>query len=82
MLKLKNFPALFEGDIIVLNRLDEYITSNYEGLTNHKTKVKRGAAKEVQLWNNKKEGNNFIVPYVIDSSIGNFVLEKHFSMYS
>jgi len=62
--------TLFEGDIIVLNRLDEYITSNYEGLTNHKTKVKRGAAKEVQLWNNKKEGDNFIVPYVISNTIG------------
>ena len=76
MFNSKFISALFEGDIIVLNRLDEYITSNYEGLTNHKTKVKRGAAKEVQLWNNKKEGDNFIVPYVISNTIGNFVLYK------
>ena len=34
---------------------------------------KRDADKKVQKWNNIKVGDNYIIPYVIDSSIGNLM---------
>jgi len=61
---------LFEEDIVVVNRLDEFIKNNYDDPTRVETDGQRGAAKSIQLWTNVKVGKNYIVPYVISNGIG------------
>ena len=62
---------------MVVNRLDEFIKNNYDDPTRvEDSKVVRGAAKNIQLWNNVKVGNTYHVPYVISSGIGQLKLHK------
>jgi len=67
----KGTGALFEGDIVVVNRLDEFIKNNYDDPErSEESEIQRGAAKDIQLWNNIKVGKTYHVPYVISNGIG------------
>ena len=63
--------ALFEGDIFVANGLGEFIKNNYDDPTRKISK--RGAGKNIRKWNNIQSGDTFIVPYVIESNLGNLM---------
>ena len=74
----KNTLALFEGDIVVVNRLDEFIKNNYDDPERSEdSEIQRGAAKNIQLWNNIKVGKTYHVPYVISNGIGELELRKN-----
>ena len=64
---------MFEGDIILGDRLNGYIRSNYLNPGGRvDTSVQRGAAGSVPLWKMFPSGDNYVVPYILSSSIGKF----------
>jgi len=63
--------GMFEGDIILGDRLNGYIRGNYLNPGGRvDTSVQRGAAGSVPLWKMFPSGDNYVVPYILSSSIG------------
>jgi len=57
----------FEGDITLVDETREFLKKNLEGSSRLRG---RGAARSLPLWKMFPSGNNYIVPYIISSSIG------------
>jgi len=60
--------GVFEGDISVVGDMRIYMNANLEG--GKGVKQSRGATRTLPLWKMYKSGSNYIVPYVVSSSIG------------
>ena len=65
------FPGIFEGDITVVGEMIDYIKSSYQNPDRViNPNVLMDATRGLPLWKMYKSGNNYIVPYVVSSSIG------------
>jgi len=66
----------YEGDMVMTKSMRYWLLLNtvngIEALENGAVDTSKamGAAGNVPIWTNRKEGNNYVVPYEIDSSIG------------
>lgn len=63
---------MFEGDIILSEKVKEYIKRNYVNPSNVANVEAKGATNVLPLWKMYPSGNNYIIPYDISSSIGKF----------
>ena len=67
---------MFEGDIKVVGKMVSYIENSYEKPyreINEDVQLTAGTA-ELPLWKMYNEEKNYILPYLIDKSIGKIVL--------
>ena len=68
----------YEGDMVMTKSMRYWLLLNtvngIEALESGAVDTSKamGAAGNVPIWTNRKEGNNYVVPYEIDSSIGKF----------
>jgi len=62
--------GMFEGDIILSEKVKEYIKRNYVNPSNVANVEAKGATNVLPLWKMYPSGNNYIIPYDISSSIG------------
>ena len=71
---------MFEGDISVVGDMRIYMNANLEG--GKGVKQSRGATRTLPLWKMYKSGSNYIVPYVVGSSIGIYLYLDNLNIIS